>query len=72
MGKEGAQWWGNSKPLEIVHNYDLSLMWKYRECGGAVKVKKYFCHCCTLKLEDIVTPNEQACLKWCNPESNQP
>jgi len=72
MGKEDAQWWGDYKPLEIVHNSDLSLMWKYQECGGAAKVKKYFCHCCTLKSNNIVTQNEQPCLKWCNPDSNLP
>jgi len=28
FGKEGAKWWGDYKPLEILHNSDLSLMWK--------------------------------------------
>jgi len=31
MGKEGVKWWGDYKHLQIVHNLDLSLMWKYRE-----------------------------------------
>jgi len=72
MGKEGVKWWGDYKHLQIVHNSDLSLMWKYRERGGAAKVKKYFCHCCTLKSDDIVKANEQKCLKWCDPDLNCP
>jgi len=59
LGKEGANWWEDYKPLQVVHNSDLSLMWKYRERGGAAKVKKYCCHCCTLKSDDIVTPNDK-------------
>jgi len=39
LGKEGAEWWGDFKPLDIMHNSDLLLMWKYRERGGAAKVK---------------------------------
>ncbi len=72
LGKEGANWWEDYKPLQVVHNSDLSLMWKYRERGGAAKVKKFFCHCCTLKSDNIVTPNNEKCLKWCDPESDLP
>ncbi len=37
MGKEDAQWWGDYKPLKIVHNSDLSLTWKY---GNVVVLQK--------------------------------
>jgi len=50
MGKEGAQGWGYYNPMEIVHNLDLSLMWKYKEYGSTAKVKKYFCHYCTFEV----------------------
>ena len=25
--------------------------------GGSCEIKTFFCHCCSLKLEDVVTPN---------------
>jgi len=40
--------------------------------GGTAKVKKCFCHCCTLKLDNIVIPNEEWYSKWCDPVSNVP
>jgi len=42
LGKEGAEWWGDFKPLDIMHNSDLLLMWMYREHGGAAKVNNIF------------------------------
>jgi len=36
------------------------------------KSKNIFVIVALLKSEDIVTPNEQPCLKWCNPDSNLP
>jgi len=33
-------------------------------------VKYFFCHCCTLKSDNIVIPNEERCSKWCDPELN--
>jgi len=70
LANPGTVWGNNYKPLDIVMNTDMSFTWKYLGKGGAVKVKKYFCHCCTLKSEKIVLPNEQQCSKWCNLESH--
>jgi len=65
-------WWEDYKPLNIVMNAKISFTWKYLGRGGAAKVKKYFCHYCTLKSDNIVIPNEEQCSKWCDPESNVP
>jgi len=70
LANPGNIWWKNYKPLDIVMNADMYFTWKYLGRGGAAKVKKYFCHCCTLKSEHIVIPNEERCSKWCDPESN--
>jgi len=60
-------WWDDYKPVDIVMNTDMSFTWKYLGRGGAAKVKKHFCHCCTLTSDNIVTANVERCTKWCNP-----
>ncbi len=68
----GTVWGDNYKPLDIVMNTDMSFTWKYLGRGGAAKVKKYFCYCCTLKSENMVIHNEEQCSKWCSLDSDVP
>ena len=56
-------WWDDYKPVDIVMNTDMSFTWKYLGRGGASKVKKHFCHCCTLTSNNIVTANVECCTK---------
>jgi len=55
----GSVWWQDYKPLDIVMNANMLFTWKHLGRGGAAKVKKYFCHCCTLKSENIAISNEE-------------
>ncbi len=72
LAMPGTVWWNDYQPLDIVMNTDMSFTWKYLGRGGAAKVKKYFCHCCTLKSENIVVPNDKRCSKWCDLNSPLP
>jgi len=68
LANPGTVWCDEYMPLDIVMNTDMSFTWKYLGRGGAAKVKKYFCHCCTLKSDNIVVANNDQCSKWCDPE----
>jgi len=63
LSNPGSIWWEDYKPLNIVMNANMSFTWKFLGRGGVAKVKKYFCHCCTLKSDKIVIPNKEQCSK---------
>jgi hypothetical protein len=44
---------------------DLKASWTGLKRGGACKVKKYFCHCCTITSDLAATSNPVKCSRWC-------
>ena len=46
------------KPINFSNPADMAAIQKVLGIGGAAKVWRFFCHCCSLTSQDIVTPNE--------------
>jgi hypothetical protein len=47
--------------VELAHNADLSAQWKFLGKGGAYKRDTYPCHCCAIKNDSLLVPNEGSC-----------
>ena len=45
---------------------NLKASWTGLKRGGACKVKKYFCHCCTITSNLAATRNPTKCSRWCS------
>ena len=48
------------KPINFANLADMAAIQKVLGIGGAAKVWRFFCHCCSFALQDIVTPNQGA------------
>jgi hypothetical protein len=44
----------------------MKMHWLGIAAGGAAKrVELPLCHCCAIKLDDLVTPNSEKCSRFC-------
>jgi len=50
--------------LLVSTETDLSATWKGLGRGGAAKVNKCPCHCCSILSDNLVCPNDTLCQKW--------
>ena len=46
------------KSINLSNPSDMAAIQKVLGIGGASKVWKFFCHCCSLTSNDIAKPNE--------------
>jgi hypothetical protein len=51
--------------LKVAINCDMTATWKALKRGGAAKVRTYPCHACDVKSDDLATPNDVPCNRWC-------
>ena len=49
------------EPINFANPADMAAIQKVLGIGGAAKVWKFFCHCCSLTSDNIVEPNENLC-----------
>ena len=61
--KEGQTVFPGWEPINFANPANMVVIQKVLGIGGAAKVWKFFCHCCSLTSQDIVKPNcrEDAC-----------
>jgi hypothetical protein len=50
-----------TRPFIVSSPQDLSSFWKSLKKGGACKVSKSFCHCCSIKSKFVHHPRPQRC-----------
>ena len=55
--KENQTIFPDWEPINFVNPADMAAIQKVLGIGGAAKVWKFFCHCCSLTLQKIVEPN---------------
>ena len=55
--KQGQQVFPGWERLNFANPADMAAIQKCLSIGGAAKVMKFFCHCCSIESNDIVTPN---------------
>ena len=56
--EEGQDVFEGWKPINFSNPADMAAIQKVLGIGGAAKVYKFFCHCCSITSAEIVTPNE--------------
>ena len=72
--KQGQQVFPGWERLNFANPADMAAIQKCLGIGGAAKVMKFFCHCCSIESNDIVTPNasDKICSSCASKQESRP